>query len=251
MTFCPCISSLCLPSALWHWGHSCSFFRPPFPCVSAPTPFLCLYCFPIPSWFPTEQRNWDVRQLLGQPSVGWDRMMAVKESVPLIFYLPAQPPVKGWEDNPWSISLSWRKSFPVGRPRAGSELTCIPPPPGGLPRYLLLPPLPQPWAWPLPSVLTVLCLAMSCLLSTERPGVHWPPLRVSGFHLFGIGHGSVYQLLGGMAHGGYSRVGGSFKPNSRRCPLLSLSTTPLKNPTAVENLPALTDLKSTSVMAGV
>lgn len=42
---------------------------------------------------------------------------------------------------------------------------------------------------------------MSCLLSTERPGVHLATSQGLGFHLFGIGHGSVYQLLGGMAHG--------------------------------------------------
>ena len=70
-----------------------SFFRSSFPCVSAPTPFLCLCCFPIPSWFPAEQRELGRETALWQPSVGWDRMVAVKEHDPLIPHLPAQPRV--------------------------------------------------------------------------------------------------------------------------------------------------------------
>lgn len=42
-------------SVLWLWGDSCSFFGPLSLVCSVP-PFLGLYCFPIPSWFPIEQR---------------------------------------------------------------------------------------------------------------------------------------------------------------------------------------------------
>ena len=37
---------------------------------------------------------------LGQPSVGWDRMMAVKERAPLILYLPAHPLSQGLAGQP-------------------------------------------------------------------------------------------------------------------------------------------------------
>ena len=159
----------------------------------------------------------------------------------------------GWQDNPWCISLSWRKSFPVGRPRAGSELSPIPPPPGGLPRYLLLPPFPQPQPWPLPSVLTVLCLAMSFLLSTERPGSTWSPLRVSVSTCLELVMGVCTSCWEAWPMGDTAKLMGLSSQTLEGVPSCPLSTTPSQNPPAVENLRVLTDgdLKSTSVVAGV